>query len=72
MSSKPKTFPVILKNMKSAEFQQLLSDSGACAMAREWAAGKSFKIVWKTCKYQDWMQWLIRNRVGYIWSIFFL
>lgn len=31
-------------------------------MAREWAAGKSFKIVWKTCKYPDWMQWLIRNR----------
>ena len=37
--------------------QQQLRVVGACAEAREWAAGKTASDIWSTCKRGDWMLW---------------
>ena len=44
--------------MKSQEFMQLLDSLCACSKAKEWAQGKSFHVVWTTCKRGDWLLWL--------------
>jgi len=44
--------------MKSKEFMQLLDSLGACSDAKRWAEGKSFHVVWITCKRGDWLLWL--------------
>ena len=44
--------------MKSKEFMQLLDSLGACSVAKRWAEGKSFHVVWITCKRGDWLLWL--------------
>jgi hypothetical protein len=61
-------FPVVLKNMKAGQFGEFLYDIGACGSAREWAEGKSFKQVWKTCKNPEWLEWLIERMVDNVYA----
>jgi hypothetical protein len=54
--------------MKSQEFMQLLDSLCACSEAKEWAQGKSFDVVWTTCKRGDWLLWLcgkMANKKGW-------
>jgi hypothetical protein len=39
----------------------LLSKLGACKAAREFAEGKSFEEIYKTCHRGDWLLWLFKK-----------
>jgi hypothetical protein len=47
------------KPMNALQFENLLIELNACSEARDWAKGKSFAQVWRTCKRGDWLLWLI-------------
>lgn len=51
--------PFVLKNIKAKELQELLELQGACEAARNWAAKKSLKQVFKSCNRGAWLCWLL-------------
>ncbi len=47
--------------MNAQDFKQLLIELNACADARNWSEGKSWKEVYKECHRGDWLIWLFKK-----------
>lgn len=56
--------PFVLKNIKANDLQVLLNNEYACSQAKEWAAKKSLKQVFKSCKKASWLNFLLYKMTG--------